>query len=517
MATTSSTVKTTDTLETFRVQFNNLRTDVVSIDQEGSDNVIISDGGYIGSVSDTDAMSISTTGTVTFTQAPNFTSGIAITSLDIDGGTDIGAAITDADLFIIDDGAGGTNRKVAASRIKTYAGSVAYDDISAGDAAFSVATTAGNITIDAQGDDTDIILKGTDGTVDTTFLTVDGSEAGKATFNNEIVSGALITSGAGLKIADAGNIGSASDPDAIAISAGGDVSLTGGGLSIIDQEKVILGTNSDISLSYDETTTDSLVISSDVNDAALGIILQADAGADAGDEWKLNIANAGVLTLGNDIASAGTHTTLYTITPNSTTASTAHAFIGTTSSSVGIHAPQLSADSISIPVTLDSTDGSANAGDNIVMEAGNTGNENDRILYEDTIFDSVATMSSHGVTLVGTRIETSGASSADVFALTDAVVIDVDFGANQNFSVTLAGNRTIGNPTNIVVGQSGSIIITQDGTGSRTLAYSTYWHFAGGTAPTLTTTASAIDRIDYVVASATSIHAVASLDVKTTS
>ena len=45
---------------------------------------------------------------------------VAIAELDIDGGTDIGAAIVDADLLIIDDGAGGTNRKVAASRIKTY-------------------------------------------------------------------------------------------------------------------------------------------------------------------------------------------------------------------------------------------------------------------------------------------------------------------------------------------------------------------------------------------------------------
>ena len=45
-----------------------------------------------------------------------------IANLDIDGGTDIGADIADSDLFIIDDGAGGTNRKVAASRIATYAG-----------------------------------------------------------------------------------------------------------------------------------------------------------------------------------------------------------------------------------------------------------------------------------------------------------------------------------------------------------------------------------------------------------
>jgi hypothetical protein len=46
---------------------------------------------------------------------------VSLAALDIDGGTDIGAAIADTDLFIIDDGAGGTNRKVAASRIATYA------------------------------------------------------------------------------------------------------------------------------------------------------------------------------------------------------------------------------------------------------------------------------------------------------------------------------------------------------------------------------------------------------------
>ena len=55
------------------------------------------------------------------------TAATSIDVLDIDGATDIGAAIVDADLFIIDDGAGGTNRKTAASRLKTYiGGAVAY-------------------------------------------------------------------------------------------------------------------------------------------------------------------------------------------------------------------------------------------------------------------------------------------------------------------------------------------------------------------------------------------------------
>ena len=53
---------------------------------------------------------------------------VALSALDIDGGTDIGAAIADADLFIVDDGAGGTNRKVAASALKTYAAGDAADE-----------------------------------------------------------------------------------------------------------------------------------------------------------------------------------------------------------------------------------------------------------------------------------------------------------------------------------------------------------------------------------------------------
>jgi hypothetical protein len=84
-------------------------------------NVVIPDAGNIGSASDTDAIAIASNGVVTFSQAPVFPDGsIAVADLDIDGATDINAALVDADLFIVDDGAGGTNRKVAASRLVTY-------------------------------------------------------------------------------------------------------------------------------------------------------------------------------------------------------------------------------------------------------------------------------------------------------------------------------------------------------------------------------------------------------------
>ena len=70
------------------------------------------------------------------------------------------------------------------------ASSTAADDIQTGDAAVTIATSAGNITIDAQGNDTDIIFKGTDGSADTTFLTLDGSAAGAASFNGAITANA---------------------------------------------------------------------------------------------------------------------------------------------------------------------------------------------------------------------------------------------------------------------------------------------------------------------------------------
>jgi hypothetical protein len=101
-----------------------------------------------------------------------------------------------------------------------------------------------------------------------------------------------------------------------------------------------------------------------------------------------------------------------------------------------------------------------------------------------------------------------GPLAATVTTLTDAATIAVDMSLSCNFTVTLGGNRTLGNPTGLVTGQTGSIFVVQDATGSRTLAYSSNWDFAGGTAPTLTTAANAIDRIDYIVRSATSVQAV---------
>ena len=104
------------------------------------------------------------------------------------------------------------------------------------------------------------------------------------------------------------------------------------------------------------------------------------------------------------------------------------------------------------------------------------------------------------------------ATSGNITTLTSSASITIDFSDSNNFKVTLGHNATFNNPSNITAGQTGSIFLTQDGTGSRTGSWGSYWDFIGGTAPTLTTTAAGVDRIDYVVLDSTNIQAVATLN-----
>ena len=96
----------------------------------------------------------------------------------------------------------------------------------------------------------------------------------------------------------------------------------------------------------------------------------------------------------------------------------------------------------------------------------------------------------------------------NVTSLTDAASIAIDMGVGNNFAFTLAGNRTLEAPTNATPGQTGYIYITQDGTGSRTLAFNNAYIFVNGTAPTISTAAGAKDLLVYNVKEATAITAV---------
>ena len=111
-------------------------------------------------------------------------------------------------------------------------------------------------------------------------------------------------------------------------------------------------------------------------------------------------------------------------------------------------------------------------------------------------------------------ISLTGGAAANITALSDGATITIDMATACHHSVTLGGNRTFAAPSNQVVGQAGSIFITQDGSGSRTAAFNAAFKFVGGTAPTLSTAAAAVDRIDYVILSSNVIHCAVSLDVK---
>ena len=74
--------------------------------------------------------------------------------------------------------------------------------------------------------------------------------------------------------------------------------------------------------------------------------------------------------------------------------------------------------------------------------------------------------------------------------LTDQATVTWDASTQDVCKLTLGGNRTLAAPTNNTTGQFISILVIQDGTGSRTLTWNAVFEFASDTAPTLTTTAS---------------------------
>ena len=89
--------------------------------------------------------------------------------------------------------------------------------------------------------------------------------------------------------------------------------------------------------------------------------------------------------------------------------------------------------------------------------------------------------------------------------------VTLDMNTSNYFSWTANGNITLANPTNLTAGQAGAIIVTANG--NYTTSFGSQWRFASGTAPTLSTTAGKVDRLDYVVQSSNTIHTIATIDL----
>ena len=267
----------------------------------------------------------------------------------------------------------------------------------------------------------------------------------KDAYIDTITTTGAITSGAGLVIADSGNIGSASDTDAIAIASNGQVTLT----------QTLIGTALDISgdIDVDGTTNLDVVDIDGAVDMAstLGVtgVVTANAGVVVdnitidGTEIDLSSGDltvdvAGDIILdaaGNDLSFAAGGTTVLTITNSSS-------------------------DVVVKPI-VDTKD---------LIFQQRDGTEVFRV--EDGAYMSLAAMA------VNPEATLTDASTVTWNSLTSPVA-----------KVTLGGNRTIAAATGAVAGTFASLLVIQDGTGSRTLTWNAAYEFAADTAPTLTTTA----------------------------
>ena len=344
----------------------------------------------------------------------NILDGVTATASEIniiDGDTSASSVtIVDADQIILNDG--GTMKQVAVSALNTYtSSSIAADNISSGSSAVNITTSSGNITIDAAASNSDIIFKGTDDASDITMLTLDGSEAGNATFNGTITSGGVITSGAGVVVADDGNIGSASDTDALAISSGGVVTFS--------QKPVI---NSGVAI--DNITIDGTEI--DLSSGDLTVDVAGDITLDA-DGADINLADGG--------------TTFGTFT---------------------------------------------NSSSDFVIDAAVQDKD---IIFKGDDGGSAITSLTLDMSNSGAAIFSAAAYNAEA-TLTDASTISWNAITQPVAKVTLGANRTLGAASGGVAGAFISLLIIQDGTGSRTVTFNAAYEFAADTAPTLTTTAS---------------------------
>jgi hypothetical protein len=315
--------------------------------------------------------------------------------------------------------------------------------------------TTGSLAFEGATDNTyEIYLAAADATADRTITLPDRS-------------GTVITTG------DTGTVTSAMLAGSIALTK----------LATVSSGNIIVGNAANQAASV-AMSGDATISNAGVLDIAAGAIVNTDISASAAIAFsKLAALSSGAILVGNgsNIAAAVTPTGDVTISNTGVTSIAAGAIVDADVSATAEIAVSKLADGAARQL--------------LQTDAAGTGVE-----WTSNV-DIPGTLD---VTGVGTF---DAATRGSIGALTDAATITPNFAAANHFSVTLAGNRTLANPTNLVAGQSGAIFITQDATGSRTLSYGSYWKFAGGTAPTLTTTASAIDMLVYVVKSSTEVYA----------
>ena len=223
------------------------------------------------------------------------------------------------------------------------------------------------------------------------------------------------------------------------------------GITLPDNKTITLGTNSDITIQYDETTNDSLEIAAAVEGAALGIVLKADQGDDNADHHKMTISDGGTLTLDSKIS--GSFVSYFTHTPHATVASSTTAIGGNLTAGGDV------------TITGDLTV----TGDDITMSTNTAGH---LLIADGTNFNPVSITSLSSISSVANddvflAVDTSGGGlkkierSAIVAGLATSSAISnvVDDSTPQ-----LGGSLDV-NGQDIVSVSSGNITLTPNGTG----------------------------------------------------
>ena len=439
----------------------------------------------------------------------------------IDGDTSASSVtIVDADQIILNDG--GTMKQVAVSALNTYtSSSIAADDIGTGNAAITLTTSSGNITIDAAANDTDIIFKGTDATADITMLTLDGSDAGTATFNHDIILG----NNSFVQFGDAGEkmLGDGTD---LTINSSNDLNLTATtdinipanvGLTFGDDAEKIEGDGTDLTIAGNNI---NLTAVADVNiPSGVGLTFAtAEKIESDGTDLTVTVGSGGDINIGADIGVTfgddgekiegdGTDLTIASSAKiNLTATSDVHipnnvgiVFGGDSEKIEGDGTDMtISANNLTIDAAADITldaDGAdikfADGGTNLLGFANSSSDVVIKPLVDakDIIFHQYDGTSILEINDGGYALFTAAALNAEI-ALSDGGSISWNALTQPVAKVTLGGNRTLGAASGGVAGQFISLLVIQDGTGSRTLTWNAAYEFAADTAPTLTTTAS---------------------------
>ena len=349
--------------------------------------------------------------------------------------------------------------------------------------------------------DGNLIIQGNDGGSYINALTFDMSEAGAATFNNRVTAAALTVDNIDL------------NTEIITITGGGSRTASGQTENLIITNSNSTGDDTGIHMTAGNTGKSTIRFGAPGDDTLAQIFAQNDT-TTATLKFAAGNSNTNLVLSGP----SGSETAEFTGKVGIGTASPTEMLhlASTGDAIIKLEADTDNADETHNPKIMFSQDGggaTARVGYASGLNMFEMFNEyGDALRFGTNNTERMRIKNAGNVGINETdplkKLHVNGPALSTVQTLTDASTVTSDFDVGQNFTLTLAGNRTLGAPSNVDAGQVGSIFIIQDGTGSRTLAYNSIWKFAGGTAPTLSTAAGAIDRLDYIVQSGTAIQAV---------